>query len=48
MTEEELAALAVELEDAKRKLAAREGKPGYSANVDLLKSVIVVLEAQLG
>lgn len=47
MTPEEAAALEVELADAKRKLAAREGKPGYTANVELLKGVIAALEAQL-
>lgn len=35
-----------ELEDLKRKLAAREGKPGYRANVEALKQRIAELEAQ--
>ena len=34
------------LEDLKRKLAAREGKPGYRANVEALKQRIAELEAQ--
>ena len=35
-----------ELEDLKRKLAAREGKPGYRANAEALKQRIAELEAQ--
>lgn len=35
-----------DLEDLKRKLAAREGKPGYRANVEALKQRIAELEAQ--
>ena len=35
-----------ELEGLKRKLAAREGKAGYAANVEALKARIAELEAQ--
>lgn len=35
-----------ELEDLKAKLAARENKPGYRANVEALKQRIAELEAQ--
>lgn len=35
-----------EIADLKRKLASREGKPGYAANVEELKRRIAELEAQ--
>lgn len=35
-----------ELETLKRKLAAREGRPGLTANVEAIKRRIAELEAQ--
>lgn len=35
-----------ELVILRRKLAAREGKPGYAANVEAIKARIAELEAQ--
>lgn len=37
-----------ELEDLRRKLAAREGRSGYRANVEALKQRIAELETQNG
>jgi hypothetical protein len=37
-----------ELEQRRRELAAREGRPGYKANVEALKRRIAELEAENG
>lgn len=37
-----------QLEDLKRKLAAREGKAGFAENVKLIKARIAELESQNG
>lgn len=44
MDSEEITA---EIAELRRKLAARENKPGFKANAELLKYVIAGLEAQI-